>query len=678
MTKRKSDADKAQALVDDPEFEGLFLAARNGKVVCLRCNDEKGYEPERKVLRQHCFGAKGKGVCEEWKKLPEEDKRKLGHYDNVFRWNAREAQRIDTMMVRQQVADAQFKRMREDDDHSRRIARRVEVHRALLQAGVKLKKLDNKSFRKLIEGTGEKISRRALSDKEVIDVVDQQMDNELSTLLGGRLVSIFFDGATNNMSVEVVVARIVTDDGWIQYRALSLIYLDATSDAAAVKGLLAQELLRRSVAWRDVVVFECDSAAVNQAGLRAFNREISQYDEANRLASSAHVILCMSHGGTNSANKLVNQCELALRFMRGMKGLRKSKKARAFYLDICGEAMPNQTENRWLYWHKMAVAIVKVWPNLRKFVKSCMSADVMPKKVAKLKSVLLDNDERLQLGLELNLLASAGKPLATFVGLMEGDGFLSPFAYEKFNAVSTFMDSIRAGVTDGPMFDALRSFHETFKTQFQQPRYRVDELITGVWRKRLPMIEHWNNNKEKWAAQLRLFRGLSLLDPYQLLSMSDPQVSQCLSLLQEEEVPAEGKIPRSVCGLKGVSQNVVQRLRGEIPTLRLLAEKEKNSYENLTVSERRNRLWRWWWSIREEIPSFYFVAERAVLVLPSSAPVERFFSVLKGSTTKTQTREKIKTMERRGLELYNARESQMQRNGGNTKKKAEEEGEAHG
>ena len=79
----------------------------------------------------------------------------------------------------------------------------------------------------------------------------------------------------------------------------------------------------------------------------------------------------------------------------------------------------------------------------------------------------------------------------------------------------------------------------------------------------------------------------------------------------------------------------------------LLAGKEN-------FAERPPVLWEWWWSKRNTFPNFWRLVERAVLIQPSSAVIERIFSVLKGHTVKKQAGEEEDTLELRSLCLMNA------------------------
>ena len=63
------------------------------------------------------------------------------------------------------------------------------------------------------------------------------------------------------------------------------------------------------------------------------------------------------------------------------------------------------------------------------------------------------------------------------------------------------------------------------------------------------------------------------------------------------------------------------------------------------------QLWEWWWAQRANagLVSWFQLALRAVLIQPSSAAIERFFSVIKGATSAQQAGEGEDTLETRAL-----------------------------
>ena len=64
-------------------------------------------------------------------------------------------------------------------------------------------------------------------------------------------------------------------------------------------------------------------------------------------------------------------------------------------------------------------------------------------------------------------------------------------------------------------------------------------------------------------------------------------------------------------------------------------------------------LWKWFWAHHEEFPHWFWMAHRAVLHQPSSACIERFFSLIKGSTSAKQSSEHDETIETRSMAQQN-------------------------
>ncbi len=75
----------------------------------------------------------------------------------------------------------------------------------------------------------------------------------------------------------------------------------------------------------------------------------------------------------------------------------------------------------------------------------------------------------------------------------------------------------------------------------------------------------------------------------------------------------------------------------------------------LEQAEQPAKLWEWWWSRRdeEEFSQWCLLARIAVLHQPSSAVIERFFSVYKGMTSTQQCAEDPETSMLRAYARYN-------------------------
>ena len=61
--------------------------------------------------------------------------------------------------------------------------------------------------------------------------------------------------------------------------------------------------------------------------------------------------------------------------------------------------------------------------------------------------------------------------------------------------------------------------------------------------------------------------------------------------------------------------------------------------------------------MKTDIPTWYAVAKVLVLIQPTSAPMERLFSIIKGGTTPQQACEQPQTREARGMAMFNDEDS---------------------
>ncbi len=95
-----------------------------------------------------------------------------------------------------------------------------------------------------------------------------------------------------------------------------------------------------------------------------------------------------------------------------------------------------------------------------------------------------------------------------------------------------------------------------------------------------------------------------------------------------------------------------------------LSEEQKLTYQravreyNTQLSDfpdlqKPKELWMWWLKQRLTLTSFFEIACVLILMQPSSASVERFFSLLKANSSGQQNRESRQTLALRSMCLYN-------------------------
>jgi hypothetical protein len=155
---------------------------------------------------------------------------------------------------------------------------------------------------------------------------------------------------------------------------------------------------------------------------------------------------------------------------------------------------------------------------------------------------------------------------------------------------------------------------------------------------------------------IQLYKGFSVLDPLQLGRMTNAEVVQRLNKLREAEEFVGGNTPsRRFTGVKGFNEQVQETLIVQLPAHCQAAATFAPFLVALKPSEQPAKLWEWWWSMRDEegLSQWSLLARIEVLHQPSSAVIERFFSVYKGQTSAQQCGEDEATSLTRAQARYN-------------------------
>jgi hypothetical protein len=427
-----------------------------------------------------------------------------------------------------------------------------------------------------------------------------------------------------------------------------------------LKGFVQLHLDSAGITKKQLMAATTDSAAVNKSMGKHFNWEVRGLPEALRFANSFPIHNCFSHMITNCGSKWRESMSASVRILSGLKGLRVSDSAKCLFRELTGVALPDGTENRWFYWVDFVKAVLPHWGVLPGFVRRCKEAGYMPKKVAKMAALISPNSKRevLKAGVELQFMALLGEPLAKAAYFLEGDGFLAPFTFSRLEGLNDLILRVEgaAAAEDDAYVQSLRAFANRHPGELYQNAH--DDVIEEVWRTRKVLAEYWKDSVWKeMQVDIQLFRGFSVLDPLQLVSLSNAEVVARLNGLREgEEVVVNGKNQfRRFKGVKGFNENVQEALIAQLPQYLLAAEAIRPVLAMVIPSEQPARLWEWWWSMRNEdsLRQWSLLARIAVLHHPSSAVIERFFSVYKGMTSTQQCREDEETSLLRAQARYN-------------------------
>ena len=107
--------------------------------------------------------------------------------------------------------------------------------------------------------------------------------------------------------------------------------------------------------------------------------------------------------------------------------------------------------------------------------------------------------------------------------------------------------------------------------------------------------------------------------------------------------------------LKGSKQMQVTHvgLEGEVVELKRQMRVRRDELMKNPKLDTPSNLWMWWRSLKLVMPNWFGVAKILVILQPSSAMVERFFSLLKAYTSPLQNSEAHETRAARAMLLYN-------------------------
>lgn len=654
--------DRLDVLLACHEFVDQGLKRRGDKAYCPVCKSDVG--SEARLLRQHCFRKQNKDARARFLSMADNEKIKCRHYKKLCKWkkkerdgaSLREAVKRERAKIDQEAEDAITIRKNVKDEE---IAKRVRVFEVLAGNGIPLSKLDSEDFLELIEGDGPRLAGRQ-GVLEVQPLVQKRQEEQIRSCLQGRAIGLFFDGSKSNYSIEGIVARFVSDQGVIRHILIGLSRVERSLDATELKGLALHHLEKAGVFMAQVMNATTDSAALNKSMGKMLNWEVRAFEEGDRFAKSFPLHHCFPHMISNAGATWRKELRGSSDILAGLKGLRVSEAAKDVFKALTGQVLPDGTENRWFYWVEFVGAVLDHWRILPKFAKEVTKAGYMPKKVAKMQVLTTEGSAEavLKAGLEMTLVHLLGKPLAKTCYFLEGDSFLAPFTFERLDFLQDMLTRVdkEEEKTEHEYKLALLLFAQKHASSlYANVRQR---LVEEVWKTRHALVAYWKERIwEGMSDDIQLFKGFSVLDPVQLAAMSDAEVVERLNYLRQREVFVQGPNPARVfLGVKGFTEEMQLKLILQLRTYRTAASQVRPVLESIKRKERPAKLWEWWWSMREAegMKQWGLLAMIAVLHQPSSAAIERFFSVYKGMTTTQQCKEKDSTSLVRAQCRYNA------------------------
>jgi hypothetical protein len=175
--------------------------------------------------------------------------------------------------------------------------------------------------------------------------------------------------------------------------------------------------------------------------------------------------------------------------------------------------MPSGSDNRWGCWHSKSVGWYDNWQHIPWFVQQVQTNGWMPKKLAKMLSVLDSAAKKQRLGLELHLAVVLGKPLYAITYNLERHGLVAAFAFSYYLTVHQHMTALAAPDLQSPFYVGLLNWGQAHRYGQISSQHTV-QAVSDVWAARLAHVSAWreafNRGMKHW---IELYQGFMLLHP---------------------------------------------------------------------------------------------------------------------------------------------------------------------
>ena len=333
-------------------------------------------------------------------------------------------------------------------------------------------------------------------------------------------------------------------------------------------------------------------------------------------------IKCISHASSNVGKVLHESCKLGTKFVhRFNKMMNVSSEARKVFRELISTEVKRYTSDiRWFYIQEVSSQLFKFWPRVIELINNTGS---FSKEIrTKLKNMIEDNEKDIRL--ELALFEDAAVPLARLCYFQEGDGFLSPTTYDHWHKVLSLLHDY---VDTRKVLSNVKTIATVLHPQdplardaaITRTRLKLNDCVVKMFSS--------TNDHDKLLSTLNTLRAFRLLD-YRFIAKSTLP-----SLYRTED---DDLILGEITQLLGLpdfrtDENELKPYIQELSLYHRLSQTEVALYEDAvdTVKAKVSTLLLSFWAKHViELPYFSTLAKKVATISPSSATVERLFSLL--------------------------------------------------
>ena len=449
----------------------------------------------------------------------------------------------------------------------------MKVVEQFLRAGIPLAKVD--SLRSLLEEGALKLTHSShLAD--YIPVIHGEEKKQIRREIDCQYVSVIFDGTTHIGEALAIVVRF--HSGWkIQQRLvrMSLLAKSLTGEEVTreVLTVLSTEL---GIPASHVIAAMRDRASVNNVAMQTVSIMYPQVMD----------IGCMSH----TLDHLGSRFELPTlsKFMKHWEVIFKhSPKSRLLWRDRTGSSIASYSPTRWWSKWECEKQVLTMWGDVVPFLSE--NRDVAPKSREKLLNLIHTQSEKLQIELAVNVDVGEAFVKATYT--LEGDGPLALNCYDILNGVKATIQ-----VCHWPNTVAIAK-------RIASQQYSEQSWMLYASNCVKPGLDYFTVKFDGDLLHIvDAFHGARLFDPTKVNDLN-PDTSTV-------------EILRSFKFFN--NDEIIENLKSELPTYLAAADGVAATVDPLV-----------WWERHSDILTHWSMACKKVLLCqPSSAAVERVFSVL--------------------------------------------------
>ena len=530
-----------------------------------------------------------------------------GHIDALAKYREREQpDQVEEMALAAAAAEGMaVVTARRVDDQTRTF--RKDTVKTFLANGTALNKING--FRSYLERWVPLNLTTVSHLNEFIPILELEEMQRNKNWLADSDVGGVFDGASRLGEMEAIVARKVTDDLHIETRLISVKLYAQPLDGSMLARSVIEALSTGYQIKFDAVISLCrDRAAVNGVAMRELKRLL--YANLTDLECISHTL---DHVGTQLAHK-----ELTSFFSILTRMWSQSDNSRILFKRFFGFTPDTESDTRWWSWFMTMRSLTPIWHRLEEYLLA-LEADGLAEKSVKAALLLLRgghvtvpahgivpastrNEPRQAelIAFQAAVVVEFAEPIMRLGYFAEGDGPVVLYVYEKLLAIEEHIRNPHLPNADAKA-EALKRNNAAMDVT--AVRTAITKPACEYFRAKFGRIREAEGGA--LSSNIALYKLARMLDPLQMSVMDvEPEQldawSDCFAGVK--------KYPALIPGLKS-----------ELAAYKAACAELPKDVDIL----------RWWRLQRAKLPSWVKLLRLVLLLSPSSAAVERVFSIMR-------------------------------------------------